>query len=80
MADSAFSARCLTKAFLRSAADAGKFLQGQLTCNLNYLSDTRQPRRALHAEGPDAVEFPHPEPQGCFLAMAVNCSNRNWPT
>lgn len=22
-------------------ADAGKFLQGQLTCNINYLSDTR---------------------------------------
>ncbi|MCF5703222.1 YgfZ/GcvT domain-containing protein [Pseudomonas syringae] len=42
MADSAFFCTLSHEGVLAvRGADAGKFLQGQLTCNLNYLSDTR---------------------------------------
>ena len=42
MADSAFFCTVSHEGVLAvRGADAGKFLQGQLTCNLNYLSDTR---------------------------------------
>ncbi|RON53316.1 folate-binding protein YgfZ [Pseudomonas frederiksbergensis] len=42
MADSAFFCTLSHEGILAvRGADAGKFLQGQLTCNLNYLSDTQ---------------------------------------
>ncbi|WP_017906217.1 YgfZ/GcvT domain-containing protein [Pseudomonas asplenii] len=42
MADSAFFCTLSHEGVLAvRGAEAGKFLQGQLTCNLNYLSDTR---------------------------------------
>jgi len=42
MADSAFFCTLSHEGVLAvRGADAGKFLQGQLTCNLNYLSDTQ---------------------------------------
>ena len=42
MADSAFFCTLSHEGVLAvRGADAGKFLQGQLTCNINYLSDTR---------------------------------------
>ncbi|MDP9691431.1 UNVERIFIED_ORG: folate-binding protein YgfZ [Pseudomonas mohnii] len=42
MADSAFFCTLSHEGVLAvRGADAGKFLQGQLTCNLDYLSDTR---------------------------------------
>ena len=42
MADSAFFCTLSHEGVLAvRGADAGKFLQGQLTCNLNYLSDSR---------------------------------------
>ena len=42
MADSAFFCTLSHEGVLAvRGVDAGKFLQGQLTCNLNYLSDTR---------------------------------------
>ncbi|MCL9799154.1 folate-binding protein YgfZ [Pseudomonas sp. AKS31] len=42
MADSAFFCTLSHEGVLAvRGADAGKFLQGQLTCNLNYLSDNR---------------------------------------
>ena len=42
MADSAFFCPLSHEGVLAvRGADAAKFLQGQLTCNLNYLSDTR---------------------------------------
>ena len=42
MADSAFLCTLSHEGILAvRGADAGKFLQGQLTCNLDYLSDTR---------------------------------------
>ncbi|KQN50641.1 aminomethyltransferase [Pseudomonas sp. Leaf48] len=42
MADSAFFCTLTHEGVLAvRGADASKFLQGQLTCNLNYLSDTR---------------------------------------
>lgn len=42
MADSAFFCPLTHEGVLAvRGADAGKFLQGQLTCNLNYLSDAR---------------------------------------
>jgi folate-binding protein YgfZ len=42
MADSAFFCTLTHEGVLAvRGADAGKFLQGQLTCNLNYLSDTQ---------------------------------------
>ena len=42
MADSAFFCPLSHEGVLAvRGSDAAKFLQGQLTCNLNYLSDTQ---------------------------------------
>ncbi len=62
MADSAFFCTLSHEGVLAvRGADAGKFLQGQLTCNLNYLSDTQSSLGArCTAERPDAIELPYP--------------------
>lgn len=59
MADSAFFCSLSHEGVLAvRGADAAKFLQGQLTCNLNYLDDTHASLGALHPKGAHAVELP----------------------
>lgn len=73
MADSAFFCTLSHEGVLAViGADASKFLQGQLTCNLNYLSETRSSLGARCTQkGRMQSSFRIVlEPQGCFLAMA----------
>ena len=73
MADSAFFCTLSHEGVLAVIGnDASKFLQGQLTCNLNYLSDTRSSLGARCTQkGRMQSSFRIVlEPQGCFLAMA----------
>ncbi len=73
MADSAFFCTLSHEGVLAVIGnDASKFLQGQLTCNLNYLSDTRSSLGARCTQkGRMQSSFRILlEPQGCFLAMA----------
>lgn len=74
MADSAFFCTLSHEGVLAVIGnDASKFLQGQLTCNLNYLSDTRSSLGARCTQkGRMQSSFRILlEPQGCFLAMAL---------
>ena len=73
MADSAFFCTLSHEGVLAVIGnDASKFLQGQLTCNLNYLSDTRSSLGARCTQkGRMQSSFRIVlEPNGCLLAMA----------
>lgn len=73
MADSAFFCTLSHEGVLAVIGnDASKFLQGQLTCNLNYLSETRSSLGARCTQkGRMQSSFRILlEPQGCYLAMA----------
>ena len=73
MADSAFFCTLSHEGVLAVIGnDASKFLQGQLTCNLNYLSDTRSSLgvRCTQKGRMQSSFRILLEPQGCFLAMA----------
>ena len=73
MADSAFFCTLTHEGVLAViGADASKFLQGQLTCNLNYLSDTRSSLGARCTQkGRMQSSFRILlQPDGCLLAMA----------
>ena len=73
MADSAFFCTLSHEGVLAVIGnDASKFLQGQLTCNLNYLSETRSSLGARCTQkGRMQSSFRIVlEPEGCLLAMA----------
>ena len=73
MADSAFFCTLTHEGVLAViGTDASKFLQGQLTCNLNYLSDTRSSLGARCTQkGRMQSSFRILlQPDGCLLAMA----------
>ena len=73
MADSAFFCTLTHEGVLAVRGnDASKFLQGQLTCNLNYLSETRASLGARCTQkGRMQSSFRIVlEPDGCLLAMA----------
>ena len=73
MADSAFFCTLTHEGVLAVRGnDASKFLQGQLTCNLNYLSDTRASLGARCTQkGRMQSSFRIVlQPDGCLLAMA----------
>ena len=73
MADSAFFCTLSHEGVLAVIGnDASKFLQGQLTCNLNYLSETRSSLGARCTQkGRMQSSFRILlEPEGCLLAMA----------
>lgn len=73
MADSAFFCTLSHEGVLAVIGnDASKFLQGQLTCNLNYLSETHSSLGARCTQkGRMQSSFRIVlEPEGCLLAMA----------
>lgn len=73
MADSAFFCTLSHEGVLAViGTDASKFLQGQLTCNLNYLSETHSSLGARCTQkGRMQSSFRIVlEPEGCLLAMA----------
>ncbi|WP_459749512.1 CAF17-like 4Fe-4S cluster assembly/insertion protein YgfZ [Pseudomonas sp. 3A(2025)] len=73
MADSAFFCTLSHEGILAvRGVDAGKFLQGQLTCNINYLSETRSGLGARctqkgRMQSSFRILF---DADGCLLAMA----------